>query len=62
MLKTHGCASGVAIIYLSRNNALFSQVFGTQDVATDRINALMTCRDSMFADISMVNNNGLLEL
>jgi transposase-like protein len=40
-------ARGVATIYLSRYNALFSQVFGKQDTAPDKIYALMTCRNGM---------------
>lgn len=55
-------ARGVATIYLSRYSALFSQVFGKQDTAADKIYALMTCRNGMFADIATVKNDRLLNL
>jgi len=55
-------ARGVATIYLSRYNALFSQGFGKQDAATDKIYTLMTSRNGSFADIPTVKNEGLLSL
>ena len=55
-------ARGVATIYLSRYNALFSQIFGKQDSAADKIYTLMTNRNGSFSDIAMVQNEGLLSL
>jgi transposase-like protein len=55
-------ARGVATIYLSRYNALFSQVFGKQDSAADKIFTLMTARNGSFSDISSVKSNSLLIL
>lgn len=55
-------ARGVATIYLNRYNALFSQVFGQQDSAPDKIYALMTSRNGMFSDIATVKNDRLLNL
>ena len=55
-------ARGVATIYLSRYNALFSHVFGKHDTAADSIFSLMTSRNGSFSDISTVKNEGLLEI
>lgn len=55
-------ARGVATIYLSRYNALFSQIFGKQDTAADKIYAMMTNRNGSFSGISTVKNEGLLSL
>ena len=55
-------ARGVATIYLSRYNALFSHVFGKQDTAADSIFSLTTSRNGSFSDISTVKNEGLLEI
>jgi transposase-like protein len=55
-------ARGVATIYLNRYNVLFSQVFGKQDSAADRIYELMTSRNGSFSDIATVQNEGLLIL
>jgi hypothetical protein len=55
-------ARGVATIYLSRYNALFSQVFGKQDTAADKIYALMTSCNGSFSDIATVKSEGLLSL
>ncbi len=53
-------ARGVATIYLSRYNALFSQVFSNRQAAVDFIFALMTSRDGSFSSISTVKQHGLL--
>ena len=55
-------ARGVATIYLSRYNALFSHVFGRQDSAVDRIYELMTTRNNSFSDISSIKSQSLLIL
>jgi transposase-like protein len=55
-------ARGVATIYLNRYNALFAQIFGKQDSATDKIYALMTSRDNSFSSISAVKSKNLLTI
>jgi hypothetical protein len=55
-------ARGVATIYLNRYNALFAQIFGKQDSATDKIYALMTSRDNSFSGIASVKSENLLIL
>ena len=55
-------ARGVATIYLSRYTALFSHVFGKQDVAVDKIYEMMTARNGSFSDISTVKSQSLLIL
>ncbi len=53
-------ARGVATIYLTRYNALFSQVFCNRPAAVDSIFALMTSRNGSFSAISTVKECGLL--
>jgi transposase-like protein len=53
-------ARGVATIYLTRYNALYSQIFSKQDSAVDAIFELMTSRDGSFSNISSVKQNRLL--
>lgn len=53
---------GVATIYLNRYNALFSQIFGKQDSAVNKIFELMTSRDNSFSDIATVKSNNLLNI
>jgi len=55
-------ARGVATIYLNRYNALFTQVFGKQDSAADRIFELMSSRNNSFSDILTVKSHSLLHL
>ena len=55
-------AHGVATIYLNRYNALFSQIFGKQDSAADKIFELMTASNGFFSDISSVKTQSLLIL
>lgn len=55
-------AHGVATIYLSRYAALFAQVFGNGDAATNRIFELMTSRNGSFASISTVKSQHLLSI
>lgn len=60
--KRLDAARGVATIYLSRYNALFSQIFGNQVTAADKIYALMINRNGSFSDIATVKNDRLLNL
>ncbi|MDR1147370.1 MAG: hypothetical protein LBK66_01950, partial [Spirochaetaceae bacterium] len=53
-------ARGVATLYLNRYNALFSQVFGKQDSAAEKIYELMASHDSSFSSISTVKSQNLL--
>ena len=53
---------GVATVYLNRYNALFSQVFGKQDSAADKIFEIMTSRDNSFSAISTVKSSNLLNI
>jgi len=53
---------GVATIYLNRYNALFSQVFGKQHTAADKIFELMTSKNSFFKPIAAVKSQSLLNI
>jgi transposase-like protein len=55
-------ARGVSSIYLNRYNALFSQIFGNPDSATDKILELMTSRDHSFNKIATVKSQNLLSI
>lgn len=55
-------ARGVATIYLSRYSALFSQIFGKADSATDKIFEIMTSRNGSFSTIAAVKSQNLLTL
>jgi transposase-like protein len=55
-------ARGVATIYLNRYNALFSEIFGKQKTAADKIFELMTTRNGSFSDIASVKSQSLLML
>ena len=55
-------ACGVATIYLNRYNALFTQVFGKQDSAADKIFEIMTSRNGSFATIATVKSENLLTI
>jgi transposase-like protein len=57
-----GSARGVATIYLNRYNALFSQIFGKQDLAADKIYELMTSQGNSFSSIATVKSQNLLVL
>ncbi len=53
-------ARGFSTIYLSRYSALFSQIFGKQESAADRIFELMTSRSGSFSTIEIVKERNLL--
>jgi len=55
-------ARGVATIYLNRYNTWFSQIYGDQDAAVNKIYALMTARNGSFSDIATVKSQSLLTL
>jgi transposase-like protein len=55
-------ARGVATVYLTRYNALFSQVFSNRQAAVDSIFALMTSRDGSYSTITTIKQHGLLSI
>jgi transposase-like protein len=53
---------GIATKYLNRYNALFSQVFGKQDSAVEKIYSLIIARDGSFSNIASVKADSLLAI
>lgn len=53
---------GIATIYLTRYNALFSQIFAKHESAADAIFELMSSRNGSFSDIATVKNLRLLNV
>jgi transposase-like protein len=53
---------GVATVYLSRYNALFSSIFSNQDSAAEEIFKLMSSRNGSFSTIETVKQRNLLNI
>jgi transposase-like protein len=55
-------ARGFATVYLSRYNALFSQIFSKQETVADEIFKLMSSRNGSFSSIATVKERNLLNI